>query len=84
MPRFFFNLVHPRPVADPYGLLRRDNEAAIEWGEAIAEGLAKRHVPAVVVIRDEHGREVAQITAETGHLNDDYAANSRAYGRQRS
>ncbi|GEM_PF-4209053 len=84
MPRFFFNLVGPRPVVDPFGLLRRDNEMAIEWGEAIAEGLARRRVPAVVVIRDEHGQEVAQITVETSHLNGDYATNSRVYGCQRS
>ena len=84
MPRFFFNLVGPRPLVDPSGLLRRDNEAAIEWGERIAEGLAKGRIPPVVVIRDEGGQEVAHITAETGPLNDDHAANSRTYGRQRS
>ncbi len=75
MPRFFFNLVGSRPIADPSGLLRRDNEAAIEWGESIAEGLAKRRVSAVVIIYDQGGREVAhQITAKIGQLSGDFAA----------
>lgn len=74
MPRFFFNLVGSRPIADPSGLLRRDNEAAVEWGESIAEGLAKRRVSAVVIIYDQGGREVAQITAKIGQLSDDFAA----------
>lgn len=82
MPRYFFNLVGSRPIADPSGLLRRDTEAAIEWGEAIAEGLAKRRVSAIVVIRDQDGRE-AQITTKIGQLSDEFTANSRPYGRRR-
>ena len=63
--RFFFNVVAHRNVTDPFGLIRRDDAAAIDWAQNIADGFTRRGVRAEVIILREDGHQVARIATGT-------------------
>lgn len=58
MPRYFFNIVGPRELIDPGGLICRDDRSAIEKAEHIAKTFGGT---GFVVVIAANCREVARI-----------------------
>ena len=61
MPRYYFHLSGAKNVHDPFGLIRRDDVAAIKWATRLAGVLQKGSAISSVVVMAEDGREVARI-----------------------
>ena len=61
VPRYYFHLSGAKNVHDPFGLIRRDDMAAIQWATRLADALQKDSAISAVVVVAEDGREVARI-----------------------
>ena len=80
--RYIFNVVAHRNVSDPFGLIRRDDAAAIDWAQDIADGFSRRGIPAEVIILREDGHQVARIataTAPSGRFRENGTSSPNAF-----